>query len=82
MTDFKHTFADDVTEGFHDPISGKEIWRPSLAYPFFVGFGLKKPKCGCGRIFKNLEDYHAHYIYKAVWKNESGYLNRVAAGKA
>lgn len=82
MTDFKHTFSYENSESFKDPVSGKEIWRPAMSMPLFVGFGLKKAQCGCGRTFKDIEDYNAHYIYKAVWENESGYLNRVAAGQA
>lgn len=80
--DFKHTFADDVQGSFIDPQTGREIYRPVVAHPYYVGFGLRKAKCDCGRIFKNREDFEAHYIYKAVWENESGYLNKVAAGKA
>jgi hypothetical protein len=72
MTKYKHTFADDVQSSFE--LDGKRGWRPAMAYPFFVGFGLKKSKCGCGRVFKSQEDFEAHYLYKAVWENESGYI--------
>lgn len=67
-----HQLADDVQEGFKT--HGGEGWRPALAYPFFVGFGLRKAKCGCGRTFKLEQDYYAHYLYHAIWLHESNYL--------
>jgi hypothetical protein len=72
---FKHTFAEDVQESFET--NGVGGWRPAIAYPLFVGIGMRKPKCGCGRVFKNREDYDAHYIYMAVWKNESDYIPKL-----
>jgi hypothetical protein len=78
MTKFRHTFADDVQESFK--ANGAGGWRPAIAYPFFVGYGLRKAKCGCGRTFKKLEDYEAHYVYMAVWQNESGYIPKILAG--
>jgi hypothetical protein len=53
---------------------GHQGWRPIMAHPLYVGFGLKKAKCGCGRVFKNVDDFYAHYLYMAVWKGESTVL--------
>ncbi len=69
MSDYKHELANDVSE--HWAAHGFEGWRPSMAYPYFVGFGLKKAKCGCGRVFKNVTDFYAHYLYMAIWELES-----------
>lgn len=69
MSEFKHELSNDVSEGWE--ANGYKGWRPSMAYPLFVGFGLKKAKCGCGRVFKNLDDFYAHYLYQAIWKLES-----------
>jgi hypothetical protein len=53
-------------------IKGK--WLPAIPMPFFTTKGLAfwkrpfekywRPQCDCGRIFDNLEDYHAHIVYK------------------
>ena len=72
MSKFKHELANDVSEGWE--AHGYRGWRPSMAYPLFVGFGLKKAKCGCGRVFKKVEDFYAHYLYQAVWNLESTML--------
>lgn len=72
MSKYKHELANDVSESWQ--AHGFEGWRPSMAYPFFVGFGLRKAKCGCGRKFNSLDDFQAHYFYQAVWKLESSYL--------
>jgi hypothetical protein len=66
MKNFKHKLASDSQESwsFH----GNQGYRPSIAYPYFVGFGLKKAKCGYGEKFKNVEDFYAHYLYKAIWE--------------
>lgn len=72
MNKFKHELANDVSEEWK--FYGREGWRPSMAYPLFVGFGLRKAKCGCGRVFKNVEDFYAHYLYKAIWEGESTML--------
>jgi hypothetical protein len=69
MSTYKHTLANDTQEGWK--MHGYEGWRPAMAYPYFVGFGLKKAKCGCGRVFKNVEDFYAHYLYQAIWLGES-----------
>lgn len=75
MTEFQHTFDDNVQEGVH--LQGVQVWRPSIAHPLYVGLGLRKAQCGCGRKFKNKEDFDAHYIYMAVWENESGYIPKL-----
>lgn len=72
---YKHTFNDEISESFE--ANGVRGWRPSIAYPYFVGWGLKKAKCDCGRVFKNIEDFRAHYVYKAVWENESNYIPKL-----
>lgn len=79
MSDFKHTFADDIQEGVHLEGISHQVWRPSVAEPFYVGFGLRKAKCGCGQIFKSRQAFIEHYIYWAVWQNESGYIPRLLA---
>lgn len=69
MSKYIHELPNDVMEGWEKGDSSG--WRPSIAMPYFVGFGLKKSKCGCGRVFKSQEDFEAHYLYMAIWKNES-----------
>jgi hypothetical protein len=54
--------------------SNCNIWRPALSEPLWVGFGLKTVQCGCGQKFKSKQAYIEHYIYWAVWQNESGYI--------
>lgn len=77
MSKFKHTFDDSTQESFE--ANGVSGWRPAIAMPYFVGFGLKKSKCRCGRVFKTEEDFKAHYIYRAVWENESGWIPKILA---
>lgn len=36
-------------------------WVPAIPLPLFVGFGLRKSRCDCGRTFKDQEAYRAHY---------------------
>ena len=72
MCKFKHELAEDVSEEWQ--MQGYKGWRPTMAMPFFVGFGLKKAKCGCGRVFKDVDDFYAHYLYKAIWLGESKIL--------
>lgn len=69
---FQHTFAEGVQEGVH--LQGVQVWRPSVPHPLYVGFGLRKAQCGCGQKFKSKQAYDEHYIYYAVWQNESGYI--------
>jgi hypothetical protein len=69
---YQHKFADGVEEGVH--LQGVQIWRPSIPMPLYVGFGLKKARCECGQTFKTEQAYKEHFIYFAVWQNESGYI--------
>jgi hypothetical protein len=69
MSEFKHQLPNDVSDSFSK--NGELLWRPSIALPMFVGWRLKKTKCSCGRVFKNQEDFEAHYFYHAVILNES-----------
>lgn len=48
--------------------------RPNVPFPAISGVFRKKYVCACGRTFKTYMDYKAHYVYHAVWENESGYL--------
>lgn len=70
-TDYKHDLPNDVQEEWKKGlyVGG---WRPTIAYPYFIGFG--RVRCGCGRKFRNIEDFEAHYLYKAIWKLESDVL--------
>lgn len=72
MKTFKHELSNEISGSwsFH----GYEGWRPAIAMPYFIGFGLKKARCKCGRKFKNQEEFEAHYLYMAVWKGESTVL--------
>lgn len=70
--DYKHELPNDVSEEWKFNNHGG--WRPTLAWPYFVGFGLRKARCGCGRKFKTIDDYYAHYLYMAIWKGESSVL--------
>ena len=78
MSEFMHTLNFDTEEGVYLHGFDHEVWRPSLPYPLFVGWG-SKAKCECGRVFKNLEAYREHYVYMAVWQNESGYISRLVS---
>lgn len=80
MSEYKHTFSDGVQEGVHLTVKGstQQVWRPSVAYPF-IG-GLWRPyRCACGKRFWNMTEYQAHYIYQAVWENESDYIPNLLA---
>ena len=33
----------------------------AIPYPYFVGWGLRKAKCECGKKFKNIDLYNQHY---------------------
>lgn len=83
MTKMIHTFAEGVEE--QAKLASGSVWRPPVPMPFYVGFGLKKSKCVCGKVFKDEQQYREHYIYYAVWQNESGYIpwlmSQAAAGK-
>lgn len=70
--DYQHKFDSNISEGVH--LHGVQVWRPSVAEPMWVGFGLRKAKCECGRVFKDRETYRNHFIYEAVWEDESGYI--------
>lgn len=72
MSNFIHTLDNENQEGVY--LQGVQVWRPAVAMPYFVGWGLKKAECGCGRIFKDEQAFKEHYIYQAVWENESGYI--------
>jgi hypothetical protein len=74
---FVHKLSDGTQEGVH--LQGVQVWRPAIPYPLFVGFGLRKAKCECGRTFKSKQAYDEHYIYQAVWQNESGYIPKILA---
>lgn len=69
MSEFKHELSNDTSEGWE--MHGHSGWRPTIAYPYFVGFALRKAKCGCGRVFKDVDDFYAHYLFKAIWEGES-----------
>lgn len=77
MSQFKHTLSDEVQEGV--TLQGREIWRPAVAEPMWVGFGLKTAQCGCGEKFKSRQAFKEHYIYQAVWENESNYIPELIA---
>lgn len=72
---FKHTFDDGVQEGVQLGIGG-EIWRPSVAHPMYTGF-FGRPTCGCGKKFKDYQQYKEHYIYQAVWQNEAQFIPKL-----
>lgn len=72
MGNYKHELPSDISGSWE--AHGYQGWRPSIAMPYFVGFGLRKARCGCGRVFKNIEDFEAHYLYQAIWKLESTVL--------
>lgn len=77
---YKHELSDDNQEGVM--LNGTQVWRPSIPMPYYVGLGLKKSRCACGQVFKTDQAYKAHYIYQAVWENESGYIpSLLAKGK-
>jgi hypothetical protein len=78
MSDYQHTLNDEVQEGV--TLQGIEVWRPAVAYPI-IG-GLFRPyRCGCGKRFRNKQEYDEHYIYWAIWQNESGYIPRLLNAK-
>jgi hypothetical protein len=52
-------------------------WRPAIPLPLYVGFGLRKCQCFCGKRFKDRKAYEAHYLYAAVWEGQSNYIVRI-----
>lgn len=36
-------------------------WVPAIPTPLFVGRGLKRARCDCGRVFGDDEAYRGHY---------------------
>lgn len=60
---YKHKFSKEVSEGVRLFSFDREVWRPAIASPMFVGWGLKKAKCGCGKVFKDLQSYLEHLVY-------------------
>ncbi|MDE2096474.1 MAG: hypothetical protein KGL39_04450 [Patescibacteria group bacterium] len=46
--------------------NAKGQWVPSIPYPLFVGFRLRKAVCECGRKFKSQEAYEGHYALKHI----------------
>lgn len=75
--DYQHKFDNQVQEGVH--LQGVQIWRPAIPYPLWVGFGLRKAQCECGQRFKSKQAYDEHFVYWAVWQNESGYIPQLMA---
>lgn len=71
-----HELSDDISELIiaKTPNGVKKGYRPAAPEPLASGILFKKYKCACGRTFRSLEDYKAHYIYRAVWDNQSGYI--------
>jgi len=82
IVQFQHKFSADISEGVH--IHGVQVWRPAVSEPMYVTTGLPwykrwnennwRPQCGCGQIFDTRQAYIEHYIYWAVWQDESGYI--------
>jgi len=73
---FLHELSDEISEEIiaDTPHGQARGWRPAVPHFGIKGVFRRKFICGCGRVFKSEEDYRAHYIYKAVWDNESGYI--------
>lgn len=83
----KHTLSSQTQEQVF--LQGQEVWRPSIAEPFYTTEGLPiwkrfnekywRPQCVCGKIFHDKQSFLEHYIYMAVWENESNYIpNEIA----
>lgn len=36
-------------------------WVPAIPEPLFVGLGLRRCRCDCGRTFRDRETYRGHY---------------------
>ena len=72
-----HILSNDIQETTE--INNRRVWRPSVPLPLFVGFGLKRAQCVCGQKFKTQQAYKEHYIYHAVWQDESGYIPALLA---
>lgn len=73
---FRHTLSTENQEyaTIKTPEGERQIWRPVVALPYMGGLFRTTYRCDCGRKFKSLEDFNAHYIYKAVWENEANYI--------
>jgi hypothetical protein len=71
---FLHAFDSETSEGAHVHGIEETVWRPVVAMPLFTGRKLEKAKCGCGMVFDNEQAYKEHFVYYAVWENESDYI--------
>ena len=69
MSKYIHELSNENSAGINT--HGHTLWQPAMAMPYFVGFGLRKSRCGCGQVFKTREEFEAHYFYQAVYKGES-----------
>lgn len=74
MADFKHELS-KLNEERITLADGRGMWRRAIPMPRIVGWRAHKVQCPCGKVFGTEEAYREHYIYQAVWMNESGYLN-------